>query len=45
MSLDLVREALSERTAVVLLSHIAYRSGYLADAAAITRAAHEAGPW
>lgn len=43
VSVDLVQEALSDRTAVVLLSHIAYRSGYLADAAAITRAAHEAG--
>ncbi len=29
-------QVLSERTAVVLLSHVAYRSGYLADAEAIT---------
>jgi kynureninase len=34
---------LSDRTAVVLLSHIAYKSAYLADMAAITVAAHEAG--
>jgi kynureninase len=38
-----VAAALSERTAVVLLSHVAYRSGYLADAAAITAIAHDAG--
>ena len=30
-------------TALVLLSHVAYRSGWLADAAAITRVAHDAG--
>lgn len=34
---------LSERTAVVVLSHVAYRSGYLADAAAITAAVHDSG--
>jgi kynureninase len=38
-----VEPALGERTAVVLLSHIAYRSGYVADAAAITEAVHRAG--
>ncbi|GHG53082.1 kynureninase [Sinomonas cellulolyticus] len=38
-----VEPALGERTAVVLLSHIAYRSGYIADAAAITEAVHRAG--
>lgn len=31
------------RTAVVLLSHVAYRSGFMADAAAITQVAHDAG--
>jgi kynureninase len=40
---DAVAAAVSERTAVVILSHVAYRSGYLADAAAITAVAHEAG--
>lgn len=34
---------LSERTALVVLSHVAYRSGFLADAPAITELAHEAG--
>ncbi|MFF0815384.1 kynureninase [Rhodococcus sp. NPDC003318] len=40
---DAAREAVTERTALVVLSHVAYRSGYLADAEAITRAAHEVG--
>jgi kynureninase len=35
--------ALDERVAVVVLSHVAYRSGALADLAAITRQAREAG--
>ena len=34
---------LSERTAVVVLSAIAYRSGYLADLPAITTLVHDAG--
>ncbi|MBT2514270.1 kynureninase [Arthrobacter sp. ISL-30] len=38
-----VREAAGPATAVVLLSHVAYRSGYLADMRGITAAAHEAG--
>jgi kynureninase len=38
-----VAAALSERTALVVLSHVAYRSGFIADMAAITRAAHDAG--
>ena len=33
----------SEDTAVVVLSHVAYRSGYLADVPAITSAVREAG--
>ena len=35
--------ALDERVAVVVLSHVAYRSGALADLAAITRLVHDAG--
>jgi kynureninase len=38
-----VASAVSERTALVVLSHVAYRSGFIADMAAITRAAHDAG--
>ncbi|WP_347107407.1 kynureninase [Paenarthrobacter sp. S56] len=34
---------LGERTAVVVLSHVAYRSGFLADAKAITAKVHQAG--
>jgi kynureninase len=40
---DAVAAAVSENTAVVILSHVAYRSGFLADAAAITAVAHSAG--
>lgn len=38
-----VREVVGPATAVVLLSHVAYRSGWIADAEAITAVAHEAG--
>jgi kynureninase len=38
-----VRGAVDEHTALVSLSHVAYRSGALADMAAITEAVHEAG--
>ncbi len=38
-----LRTAVGPETAVVLLSHVAYRSGFLADAASLTRTAHEAG--
>lgn len=36
-------QALDERTAVVCLSHVAYRSGALADMAALTSLVHRAG--
>ena len=42
-SADEVRAAVDSGTAVVSLSHVAYRSGALADMAAITQIAHEAG--
>jgi len=38
-----VDSLLSERTAVVLLSHTAYKSAYVADMGAITAAAHRVG--
>jgi kynureninase len=34
---------LGDQTALVVLSHVAYRSGFLADAAAITARVHDAG--
>ncbi len=40
---DALRDAVGAQTAVVVLSQIAYRSGFLADAAALTRIAHDAG--
>jgi kynureninase len=43
VSAQALREAVGPETAVVLLSHVAYRSGYLADAATLTRIAHDAG--
>jgi kynureninase len=38
-----VAAAVSERTALVVLSQVAYRSGFLADMAAITGVTHDAG--
>nr|WP_253835431.1 aminotransferase class V-fold PLP-dependent enzyme [Promicromonospora thailandica] len=38
-----VAAAVGPDTALVLLSHIAYKSGYVADLPAITRIAHDAG--
>jgi kynureninase len=43
VSVDDVRAVLTDDTAVVVLSHVAYRSGYVADVPGITAAAHEAG--
>ncbi|MCA0145377.1 kynureninase [Blastococcus sp. LR1] len=38
-----VEEVLSDRTALVVLSHVAYKSAHLADLPGITAAAHRAG--
>jgi kynureninase len=38
-----VREVVGPQTALVLLSHVAYRSGYLADVRTITQVSQEAG--
>jgi kynureninase len=43
VTVDQVREATGPSTAVVLLSQVAYRSGFLADLPAITAAVHDAG--
>jgi kynureninase len=43
VTVEQVREATGPGTAVVLLSHVAYRSGFLADLPAITAAVHDAG--
>lgn len=43
VTVEQVRAATGPRTAVVLLSQIAYRSGHLADLPAITKAVHDAG--
>jgi len=38
-----VSDVVGPQTALIVLSHVAYRSGHLADAEAITRIAHDAG--
>jgi kynureninase len=43
LTAELVADAVSERTALVVVSHVAYRSAWLADMPAITRVAHDAG--
>jgi kynureninase len=40
---ELVRKAVGPRTAVVVVNHVSYRSGYLADMPGITRIVHDAG--
>ncbi|MEP9383789.1 kynureninase [Nocardioides cheoyonin] len=43
VTVEQVRAELGPRTAAVLLSHVAYKSAYVADLPAITAAAHAAG--
>jgi kynureninase len=43
LTAELVAAAVSRRTALVVLSHVSYRSAYLADLAAVSEAAHDAG--
>ncbi len=43
VTLDQVRAATGPATAVVVLSHVAYRSAFIADMAGITAAVHDAG--
>jgi kynureninase len=43
LSQETLREAVDGRTALVCLSHVAYRSGALADMPKITRIVHDAG--
>ena len=43
VTVDQVGEVIGPRTALVLLSDVAYRSGYLADVPAITELAHDRG--
>jgi kynureninase len=42
-TVEQVAGALSEQTALVALSHVSYRSAWIADVPAITRLAHDAG--
>jgi kynureninase len=43
VTVDQVRDAVGPRTALAVFSHVAYRSGHLADGPGITAAVHEAG--
>jgi len=43
VTVDQVAEAVGERTALVVLSHVAYRSAWIADGPAITALVHDAG--
>jgi kynureninase len=43
VSAEQVAAVVGPRTALVVLSHVAYRSGFLADASAVTRVVHDAG--
>jgi kynureninase len=43
VTVDAVATAVGPNTSAVILSHVAYRSGYIADAAGVTSVAHDAG--
>ncbi len=43
LSVEQVRDVVGPRTALVVASHVAYRSGFVADLPAITAATHAAG--
>ena len=43
VTVEQLRAAVGPETALVVLSHVAYRSGHLADAPELTRIAHDAG--
>lgn len=43
--LERILEAIDERTKLVSISHVAFRSSYLQDLAAITKRAHEVGAY
>ncbi len=43
VTLEQVAEVVGERTALVVLSHVAYRSAWIADMRAITELVHDAG--
>ncbi len=43
VTIEQVADQLTDRAGVVLLSHVAYKSAYIADLPAITQLAHEAG--
>jgi kynureninase len=43
VTVDLLADVVGPDTAVVLVNHVSYRSGYLADMPAITRLVHDAG--
>jgi kynureninase len=43
VDLDTLLSAIDDRTALVTLSHVTFKSGFLHDAAAITERAHEVG--
>jgi kynureninase len=43
LTAEQVAEVVGEQTALVMVNHVSYRSAWLADVGAITRAAHDAG--